>query len=229
MRDDDDRNFALTNDEARYGVGELLTRGASSSYRRSSLKSVKPLSAYPKRHGEKWSADEINSVKELFISGSSILDISKIKERTPHSIAWQLHDMKLIALEQRMAVKNGNEVIFYENRIQVNYSVVHAHQSGSHKAENIQKSTIVENPYKLHSEKNSINKKAKIKKKSGFFETVVANFKTYLVVWGVVIAVNQIVIFNACFAPHCLLAALPHTGLIAAAITYFFKDSCMWF
>lgn len=40
-----------------------------------------------------------------------------------------------------------------------------------------------------------------------------------------VILINQIVIFGACFAPYCLIAALPHTGIIAALITYFSNES----
>jgi hypothetical protein len=37
----------------------------------------------------------------------------------------------------------------------------------------------------------------------------------FFIVWGVVLVVNQIFIFHGCFSPSCLLAALPHTGIIA--------------
>lgn len=33
--------------------------------------------------------------------------------------------------------------------------------------------------------------------------------------WFVILLLNQIFIFGGCFAPYCLLAALPHTGIIA--------------
>lgn len=48
------------------------------------------------------------------------------------------------------------------------------------------------------------------------------NFKGFLKIWGVVLLANQILVFGACFAPYCLLAALPHTGVIAAFIAYYF-------
>lgn len=53
------------------------------------------------------------------------------------------------------------------------------------------------------------------------FKSIMANFQQFLVIWVVVLLVNQIFIFHACFAPYCLLAALPHTGIIAALIMFF--------
>ena len=50
---------------------------------------------------------------------------------------------------------------------------------------------------------------------------VLNNFKVFMITWGIILLVNQIFIFGACFAPYCLLAALPHTGIIAAVFTYF--------
>ncbi len=44
----------------------------------------------------------------------------------------------------------------------------------------------------------------------------------FLITWFFVILANQIFIFGACFAGYCLLAALPHTFVIAALITYFY-------
>jgi hypothetical protein len=38
----------------------------------------------------------------------------------------------------------------------------------------------------------------------------------FLWLWGAILVANQVLIFNACFAKHCVLAALPHTGLLAA-------------
>lgn len=46
------------------------------------------------------------------------------------------------------------------------------------------------------------------------------NFQAFLVAWVVILVINQLFIFHGCFAPYCLLAGLPHTGIIAAFITY---------
>ena len=56
-------------------------------------------------------------------------------------------------------------------------------------------------------------------------KSIIKNFQTFLVIWAVVIIVNQLFIFGACFAPYCLIAALPHTSIIAALITYFSNES----
>lgn len=56
------------------------------------------------------------------------------------------------------------------------------------------------------------------------FKEILSNFQKFIVVWVIVILVNQIAIFGACFAPYCLIAALPHTGVIAALITFFTRD-----
>jgi hypothetical protein len=53
---------------------------------------------------------------------------------------------------------------------------------------------------------------------------ITSNFQKFLVVWVIVILVNQLAIFGACFAPYCLIAALPHTGIIAALITFFTRN-----
>ena len=39
--------------------------------------------------------------------------------------------------------------------------------------------------------------------------------------WGIVLLVNQLVLFHGCFSPGCLIAALPHTGIIAYLYTAF--------
>lgn len=44
---------------------------------------------------------------------------------------------------------------------------------------------------------------------------------SFFVVWLVILVINQVFIFGACFAPYCLLAALPHTGFLALICTYF--------
>ena len=53
-----------------------------------------------------------------------------------------------------------------------------------------------------------------------FFIIMFSNFKAFLIIWLVVLVGNQIVIFGACFAPYCLVAALPHTSIIAAVLTF---------
>jgi len=57
------------------------------------------------------------------------------------------------------------------------------------------------------------------------FKAITQNFQKFIVIWVVVILINQIFIFGSCFAAYCLLAALPHTGVIAALIVFFTKDN----
>lgn len=47
------------------------------------------------------------------------------------------------------------------------------------------------------------------------------NLETFLIIWGVILVLNQAVIFGGCFAPYCILAALPHTGFIALILSIF--------
>lgn len=51
--------------------------------------------------------------------------------------------------------------------------------------------------------------------------SIIKNFQTFLVIWAVILILNQLFIFHACFAPYCLIAAMPHTLVIAAIILYF--------
>lgn len=55
-----------------------------------------------------------------------------------------------------------------------------------------------------------------------YLKPVLQNTKFFLVTWLVVIIVNQVFIFGACFAPYCLIAAIPHTAVIAGIITFFY-------
>jgi hypothetical protein len=41
-------------------------------------------------------------------------------------------------------------------------------------------------------------------------------------IWGVILVLNQVFIFGACFAPYCIVAALPHTGVISFFIFIWF-------
>jgi hypothetical protein len=52
------------------------------------------------------------------------------------------------------------------------------------------------------------------------------NFEQFLITWGIIIIINQIFIFSACFKLYCLISAMPHTFIIATLITYFInKDN----
>ena len=51
-------------------------------------------------------------------------------------------------------------------------------------------------------------------------ELIKANAKFFFITWGIVLLINQIFIFGGCFAPYCIVAALPHTGVISAVIVY---------
>lgn len=43
----------------------------------------------------------------------------------------------------------------------------------------------------------------------------------FFITWGVILVLNQLLIFGGCFTFHCLLAALPHTGVIAFFLSAF--------
>ena len=53
----------------------------------------------------------------------------------------------------------------------------------------------------------------------------IQNLQFFLVAWIVIIAGNQIFIFGACFHLYCIIAALPHTSVIAALVTYFYHKN----
>jgi hypothetical protein len=53
------------------------------------------------------------------------------------------------------------------------------------------------------------------------FISAFKNFQVFLIVWAVLIIVNQLFIFGACFAPYCLVAALPHTLVISLLANHF--------
>lgn len=52
-------------------------------------------------------------------------------------------------------------------------------------------------------------------------KSVFKNFQTFLVVWVVVLIVNQLLIFRGCMESYCILAALPHTAVISMLIVHF--------
>ena len=53
-------------------------------------------------------------------------------------------------------------------------------------------------------------------------ELIKANAKFFFITWGIVLLVIQIFIFGGCLAPYCIVAALPHTGVISAVIVYLY-------
>jgi hypothetical protein len=57
-------------------------------------------------------------------------------------------------------------------------------------------------------------------------EKIKNNLETFFTIWGIILVLNQVFIFGGCFAPYCLLAALPHTGVIAFIVSIFYiKDN----
>ena len=55
-------------------------------------------------------------------------------------------------------------------------------------------------------------------------KSVFKNFQVFLVVWVIVLIANQLLIFSGCMKGYCILAALPHTGIISMLITYFMMN-----
>jgi hypothetical protein len=53
------------------------------------------------------------------------------------------------------------------------------------------------------------------------------NIQLFFIVWAVILVLNQIFIFGACFAPYCILAALPHTGIISFFLTIYLVKNMM--
>ena len=48
--------------------------------------------------------------------------------------------------------------------------------------------------------------------------------KTFLIIWIIILLVNQLAIFGACFTFKCILNAIPHTVAISIVIFYAFFD-----
>jgi hypothetical protein len=49
-------------------------------------------------------------------------------------------------------------------------------------------------------------------------------YEDFFSTWFIIVLINQIFIFGACFYPHCIIAALPHTALITFLYLYFFGE-----
>lgn len=46
-------------------------------------------------------------------------------------------------------------------------------------------------------------------------------FKSFMLIWAVIIILNQVLLFSACFKPYCIIAAIPHTFIITIVIMIF--------
>ncbi len=64
-----------------------------------------------------------------------------------------------------------------------------------------------------------MNLKKDTMKRGWFMEKIKDSLETFFTIWGILLIVNQAVIFGGCFNPLCIFAALPHTGVIAFYLT----------
>lgn len=55
-------------------------------------------------------------------------------------------------------------------------------------------------------------------------KSIFKNFQFFLVIWLMVLIANQLLIFSGCMKSYCIIAALPHTGIISMLIVYFIKN-----
>lgn len=71
---------------------------------------------------------------------------------------------------------------------------------------------------KLHeiSDENKKTIENKKIKKRNILRKIKENTINFLYAWGVILVANQLLIFGGCFAPYCILAAMPHTFIITA-------------
>ncbi|MER2557585.1 MAG: hypothetical protein ABTQ93_08910 [Candidatus Competibacter denitrificans] len=49
------------------------------------------------------------------------------------------------------------------------------------------------------------------------------NAQNFLWFWGAIIIANQILFFGGCFKPYCIIAALPHTLVLAVFCFFGYK------
>ena len=52
-------------------------------------------------------------------------------------------------------------------------------------------------------------------------EKIKEYLERFLIMWGVILVLNQLLFFHGCFYANCLITALPHTGVIAFLIIIF--------
>lgn len=200
---DDNERYALTNDERSAGLGEFLRdKKTYFPYHQEATKTRNKSLKYPENHGKKWTDHETENVNNLFKSGLSIKEISNIKKRTPYAISWCLYNSKLINIEQRELVKSGNDKIHYLERESFTKKLNFIQASEPQKTTN--------NNYR-QTQKNQSDKTKTI--------------KAFMLIWVIVISINQVMFFNACLAPHCIIAAIPHTVIISALLTFFTRKN----
>lgn len=214
----DDGRYGLTDDEKAAGLGELLQgRYDTSSYSNVTSGGGKKPQGFPKNHGAKWTDTEIEEVKYLFKSGSSVSEIAIIKERSAYAVAWRLYDLKLITLRQREAIKSQNIQVYYSEQKRPIQKINSIQVPNSPLTQ-----SSVKRIDKLTNTRADIPRSEHIID-SKFFNVIKTHVESFFTIWVVVIFLNQLLIFNACFAPYCIIAALPHTGVIAAVLTYINK------
>jgi len=51
------------------------------------------------------------------------------------------------------------------------------------------------------------------------------NIKNLLIIWAIVMLLNQVLLFSACFKVHCLINAIPHTFIIAFVINMIIQNN----
>ena len=51
-------------------------------------------------------------------------------------------------------------------------------------------------------------------------KSVLNNFQSFVLIWIIILVINQVALFHACFKTYCILAALPHTGILAVFAIY---------
>lgn len=64
------------------------------------------------------------------------------------------------------------------------------------------------------SSENKATIKNKQEKKRNLVKKIKDNITNFFYAWGIVLIANQLFIFGGCFAPYCILAAIPHTLIL---------------
>lgn len=44
---------------------------------------------------------------------------------------------------------------------------------------------------------------------------------SFVIIWVVIIILNQVLFFSACFKPYCIIAAIPHTFILSIVVMAF--------
>jgi len=68
---------------------------------------------------------------------------------------------------------------------------------------------------KVNGEDYNLDQKTKM-------QIIKENLESFFILWGIVLFLNQVFLFGGCFHLICLIAALPHTGVIAFLAAIFF-------